>query len=409
MLNIVGLLISFAVIIVLIRTGRNFGLSLILAAAVFALISPSFAGVYSVLEVFKEAIISVETISLAFGILFISILAHVMSETGQIENIIENLRGRTPRGGIIAIIPAIFGLLPVPGGVLLSAPMVDDEGDKLEIPAQGKAFFNLWFRHIGFLIFPLAPPLLLLSREAEVAIHWIILFQIPIFIVALVTGIFILWRKTRDIGNSWKEKFEGKDPGDTLLTEIFPILISVIIFFLLYYMTPLNLTSLVFAVPVGIASSLLISKESWEESIEMMKGGFSPDLALAVFGIMIFYNVVVSSGLQNNLSEMFLGSFLPLPILIVLISFLLGMSMGHNLGAVGLSYSILASTIGGNLPFLVLLYTSSFLGYLISPIHLCVAVSFEFFDLDFADFYKLYIPSALIVLATCISYTVVFP
>ncbi len=410
MWDILGLLVSFAIIIILIRMGRNFGLSLMLAAFFLAIFSQSFSGIIPILEAFKEAIISADTLSLAFGILFIGVLANIMNETGQVGDIIENLRARTPRGGVIASIPAIFGLLPVPGGVLLSAPMIDEEGDKLAISAPGKAFFNLWFRHIGFLIFPLAPPLLLLSHEAGVAIHWIILFEIPIFIIALGIGIFILWRETKDIENNFEEKLEETIPRSSLLSGISPILITILLFFLLSYPGPLTFyTSLVFSVPAGIATSLLVARDSWKKSINMIKGGFSPDLALAIIGIMAFYRIVESSGIGDALSEIFLGSFLPIPILIVVISFLLGLSMGHNLGAVGLSYSILASTIGANLPLLVLLYTSSFLGYLISPIHLCVAVSFEFFDLDFVDFYKIYIPSAIIVLIAGISYTVILP
>lgn len=164
---------------------------------------------------------------------------------------------------------------------------------------------------------------------------------------------------------------------------------------------------MVVSIPVGIATSILVdssSKKIWE----IVKGGFSFDLVFAIFGIMIFYKIVRASALAGALSNVFVGSFLPLPILTVIVSFLLGFSMGHNLGAVGISYSILASSISGSLPLIAVVYVSSFLGYLLSPIHLCVAVSFEYFKPDVANLYKIYVPTSMGVLVGSLIFLMAF-
>ena len=153
MLELIGLLISFAVIILLLRMGRDFGVAMLLASVVLAIFSFESLSFDGLVSVFWESF-SLDNILLIFGILLIGILANVMKETGEVRSIIDNLRAFMPRESILATIPAVFGLLPIPGGALMSAPMIDKEADKIGVSDEDRTFLNVWFRHIGFLIFP---------------------------------------------------------------------------------------------------------------------------------------------------------------------------------------------------------------------------------------------------------------
>ncbi len=397
---LVGLILSFAIIIIFIREERSFGIAILLGSGVLALFSQQTLTPTQTFQVFKTASTSIDTLALTIGVALIGILANLMKETGQIEALIQNVRTRVPKGGILIAAPTVFGLLPIPGGALLSAPIVDEEGIKIDVSKRVRVFLNLWFRHIVFIIFPLAPPLLLLAQEANIGLHWLIIIQIPIFFIAFIVGGYFLWNEIRKKQSFDPENKETKTKAKYSLTQsLSPIIVSVIIFFLFSYIVQFSFyLSLLFTIPLGILTSLLLTLNRKKINItQTVKEGISLDLALAVFGILIFYNVVQSSGLSETLSEILLG-FLPLPILIILISSLLGFSMGHNLGAVGISYSILAPLISGNIPLISLLYVSAFFGYLISPIHLCVAVSFEFFDPELENLYKIYLPAAIISL-----------
>lgn len=400
MWNLLGLFVSFSLIVFLVRKGKSFGSSMLLGAVVLAIFSQGHLTIQRILSVLGDALISVDTLALTAGVTLMGILAYAMKETGEIGAIIGSLKTKISGGGILASIPAIFGLLPIPGGALMSAPLIDEEGKRIGVSMPARTFLNLWFRHIIFLIFPLASPLLLLSHEASVALHWLILIQIPIFLVALLVGTFIIWKETRKANPSKEgDSKRPADPSSSLLTNIFPLFVSVLLFFFLSYLSPLShYSSLVVSIPVGIAVSFLMGQIPSRGVYRTIKEGVSVNLALAVFGIMIFYKVIQSSGLAGTLSGIFLESFFPLPVLITIISFFLGFVMGHNLGAVGISYSILAPTISGSLPMISLVYISSFLGYLISPIHLCVVVSNNFFNSNLSDLYKLYIPPTLVVL-----------
>lgn len=144
------------------------------------------------LQTFYETITDWRVGTLVIIVILIKIFAVILEETGQISLVIENLKRVIPERGMLAIIPFIFGLLPVPGGALLSAPMVDSEGKRLGVSNEGRTFLNLWFRHIGFLIFPLATALVVMSQISGISINRLIVMQSPIFAVSVIVGSFYI-------------------------------------------------------------------------------------------------------------------------------------------------------------------------------------------------------------------------
>ena len=105
----------------------------------------------------------------------------VLKETQLILDMIEELKKTLPRKALVALIPAIFGTLPMPGGALISAPIIDNEAEELGLTPEKKTFVNLWFRHLSLFVIPLSSSLILASKFANVSIYNLILFQVPIF------------------------------------------------------------------------------------------------------------------------------------------------------------------------------------------------------------------------------------
>ena len=88
--------------------------------------------------------------------------------------------------------------------------------------------------------------------------------------------------------------------------------------------------------------------------------------------------------------------------IIMLIPFLLGILTGFNLGAIALSFPMVEPLFSlANMSILKLtsiVFMSSFVGYLLSPIHLCNVLSSEYLKTDITRMYILFIPSAVILL-----------
>jgi hypothetical protein len=104
------------------------------------------------------------------------------------------------------------------------------------------------------------------------------------------------------------------------------------------------------------------------------------------------------------LKDLIIGSNIPVISMIIIIPLVLGILTGYNLGAVALSYPILAPFFPSDISLIVLvsytslIFISSLIGYIISPIHLCNVVSSDYLKTDTTRMYRIYIPAAFIML-----------
>ncbi len=202
MLNVLGVIIAFIVIIILIRRKFNFGLSLITGSLIVGIFSiqavnpieiPKAVGKALIYDYDKQ-VFDFQTIELVILLTLIFILAKCMQETGAIKKMIKSLRSIFYKGGTLGVIPAVYGLMPVPGGALFSAPLIDKEGEKFKLNQSQKNFLNVWFRHIWFPIFPVSSAMMLIISAdfANIDIYELIIANIPAFIAFIVIGLIFL-------------------------------------------------------------------------------------------------------------------------------------------------------------------------------------------------------------------------
>ncbi|RLF44241.1 MAG: hypothetical protein DRN17_04820 [Thermoplasmata archaeon] len=396
-ISIIALVLSFSVIIALVANKKNFGVAMILGAIILGLLSNP----EKLLQTFYETITDWRVDTLVIIVILIKIFAVVLGETGQISLVIENLKRVIPERGMLAIIPFIFGLLPVPGGALLSAPMVDSEGRRLGVSNEGKTFLNLWFRHIGFLIFPLATALVVMSQISGININRLIVMQTPIFVVSVIVGSFYVIKLSKK-----REKEEiVKKKGVILETLInfAPLLVTIVLTMTLSLFINLNISFLI-SLPSGIILSLIIYKG--RNKVQFVKKGFSASIGLAVFGIMLYKNVANVSGVAEIVAKYLQHTSMPAMVIIPVLSFSIGVLTAHNMAAIALAYPMLYPIIGNDIRLVSLLYISSFMGYLISPLHLCVVVSYEYFKPKFVELYKLMLPPALLMVVIAVIFSI---
>jgi len=126
------------------------------------------------------------------------------------------------------------------------------------------------------------------------------------------------------------------------------------------------------------------------------------NLALAIFGIMILREMIRLSQIHVLITDTMQHLAFPALLIIILIPLLLGTLTGYNLGAVALSYPLVESFFpftGVQLLGLTsLIFMSSLIGYLISPIHLCNVLSSEYLKTDTTRTYRMFLPAAAVLL-----------
>ena len=104
------------------------------------------------------------------------------------------------------------------------------------------------------------------------------------------------------------------------------------------------------------------------------------------------------------IKDIIVSAHIPTISMVILIPLILGILTGYNLGSVALSFPILAPFFPADISLITLvgfsslIFISSLVGYLISPIHLCNVLSSDYLKTDTTRMYKMYIPAALAML-----------
>jgi len=407
MLNLIGVVVAFILIIILIRRKFDFGVSLILGALVVGFFSLQTIGLVDIRNAFIDATIYsvdkseiyTETIELAILLTLIYALAKCMQETGAIKKLIDSLRTIFTKSGGIGVIPAVYGLMPVPGGALFSAPAIDEEGNKYNLDKNQKNFLNIWFRHVWFPIYPVASAMIVITSQkfSNIGIYALVLIDIPAFIASVSIGLLILKRLTKKIPH---ENIEVKKDYSGLISLIIPVALYAILQFFKISQVRIFIIGII----LSIILLYYLTDKTEKEFLSILKKSFTWKLALAIFGIMIFRQMFEVSKANVTLSNMLAGSAIPELAIIVIIPLILGIFMGYNLGAVALSYPILVPFFPANLNFVTLvgltslIFMSALIGYLISPIHLCNVLSSEYLKTDTRRMYKMLIPASISLL-----------
>ncbi len=208
------------------------------------------------------------TIDLVVIMYLIAIFVSLYKVTGFIDRLSKELTSLLKKTVIVlSFVPAILGLLPVPGGALMSMPIVDKVGDYIGLDKARKLFFNVWFRHVIFIVYPLSTVLVLTSTITNIDIWVLIIRQTPIALLMTIIG-YVIGLYTggyRDHLGSLGEKNADK----RLLIKVFlPIMSSIAIAittsrFLDYKpQLPINRLSMVLGISIGITMLVLFSRIS---------------------------------------------------------------------------------------------------------------------------------------------------
>ena len=139
---------------------------------------------------FYKGITSRTTISLIIIVYLILVLSQLLNHLGSIKRMVEQLNAKIKNiKFMLPIFPALIGMLPMPGGAMFSAPITEKVCDRLDLTGEHKTYINYTFRHIWEPIWPLYPGLLLEAELLCVPIESIILYQWPITVAILLSGV----------------------------------------------------------------------------------------------------------------------------------------------------------------------------------------------------------------------------
>ena len=152
-----ALLSTIAVTLLLMRK-IGVGLSLIIGSALLSLLIFGSNG----LVILAANFVSIETLRIVVIVILAFTLGYSMEYFGMLERLskaVSNIFG----GLSFLIIPLLVGLLPMPGGALISAVMLKSLVKKYALNAEKATFLNHWYRHIWVTVWPIYPSVIILS------------------------------------------------------------------------------------------------------------------------------------------------------------------------------------------------------------------------------------------------------
>jgi integral membrane protein (TIGR00529 family) len=392
--------VSIVLFVVLMYRRVGLGISLTLAAFLMSFLSLGISGTATVLF---ETCIDPVTLTLVFASFFIMFLSQLYKETGLVNVLTRSLGGFIKNSKVtVSLLPAVIGLLPVAGGALMSAPMVEAEADKLGLDASKKTYINIWFRHAILPVYPVSQFLVLTAALTETGIDALIVRQALVVAVMIIVGYFMGLRKTRNIKHADSEaKSNPKANLKELLYSFSPLIITIIL------AAALNV-NIAIATLAGVITILAITRTEAAALKKVLKNRAVWEVTLAAFGALLLRNVTLASGASEILGSALANSNLNEITVLSVVPAVLGFLLGSPSGAVALSVPILAETVTFIPKNASLLYISAYLGYLSAPTHLCLVFTAQYFRTSISKSYRYLIPSIIIsITAALITYLII--
>ncbi len=407
LLPLIKLAIVFGVVILLLRLSSQVGLALGLGAVTLGLVfsmSPM-----EILDGFGLAMVDGPFLLVVLIVTMILILSASMERLGQTEELLRRFKAWVgdKRWGLVAF-PALIGLLPMPGGAVFSAPMLDSFDSEKRLAPSLKSFLNYWYRHIWEYWWPLYPGLILACAIADLDLWHYILLAFPMTAVAVAGGLPQLMQVPRIVRVPSTEN----DPiiKHTAWRDLCPLLLTILpgvgfAICLRFFGTNRlgNLLPRELGLVIGLFAAVVWA---WRDR------GIRPDqireilldqklfrMWLTLAGVFVFKGVMERSGAAQEVGRTLAHLEIPVVSMVILLPLILGTISGLPIAFVGVAFPILVpliqtmGTLHMQIPLTILAYVSGFTGALLSPLHLCLILSNEYFEAPWPSVYhRLWLP-----------------
>jgi len=404
----------FGLVILLLRLSLPIGLALSLGGIVMGLFF-SMPPV-GIMQTFGSALVGFNTITLAVIITLILLLSNAMEHLGLMDELLDRFRNMLGKSRIgLVVFPSLIGLLPMPGGAVFSAPMLDAFARETAVTPEQKSFLNYWFRHIWEYWWPLYPGVLLTCSIAGLSIWRFVLLTLPLTAFAVAMGVPRLISIPPFRRDPLDEKKSFRQSGTW--RSVCPMALAILpgLGLSLLRMVPGG-----FALPheIGLIAGLVAAVAcAWftsdMDSRNLRKIVFDPRLLrmwITVAGVFVFKGIIEQSGAADDLGHVLLRLRVPLEWVVVLLPMTVGGITGLSIAFVGATFPILISltqTLASPelMPsFIVLAMASGLVGVLMSPVHLCLILSNEHFGASWSGVYRYLSLSSLGLLVCAVGY-----
>ncbi len=391
----IALLLSIAVILVLLRLKLAPGVAVLAGCLTLSLLvlPPSRTP-----TLMLETITSIATLRL-IGIIFCSLaLSKVMELKGLLLRLSHTLEAIGPKAAL-HLVPAIIGLVPMPGGALVSATAVKGLVGRLGLSPAQSTYINFWFRHLWEASIPVYPAVVAASVIVALPLQEVVTTMLPSILLIAAAGSVVSWRILRTVNCERAESLTGRAFMAELFKAAWPVILLVALV--------IGGLEAFFAFLLVLVLVCLQQRASRADIRKVMKYAMGPRIMVLLYAVMLYKAIVEASGAAYALFDDMTALGVPPAAMLVALPMLIGFATGLSVAFVGISFPLLLPFMGNSAGFshaaLFLAYISGMVGYKASPLHLCLVLTVEYFQSRLGDVYRLIIPPLFGIVAVAVA------
>jgi hypothetical protein len=232
-------------------------------------------------------------------------------------------------------------------------------------------------------------------------------------------GLGFLFLLTR-LGNKESRRPEAEHESSHFFREILPIVIIVVlsvtmgtILSLAARRWPIALilpdrAALAIALGVGVLWVWRKNRMTGSQELEILKSRKLWILIFTILGVMAFRQLLTDSGAVQGITQSLADRQMPMIAISIFLPFFVGMITGVTVAFLATTFPILMALISAQgldshtVAFTVLAYCSGFMGTFLSPVHLCLILTKEYFKADWAGIYKLILAPGILTIMSAL-------
>lgn len=309
-----------------------------------------------------------------FIFIFLSMLLAGMLRGKGILDLMVDSAGSIGCRFSLAAVPAMIGLMPMPGGALVSAiAMKKRYFEDAKLSREWAAYLNYWFRHVWVPSWPLFQSMVITASVFAVEPTLLASHLWPATMAAIVAGGIV----AAPVLARLKCPRLGGAGVRGLLISLSPFILVAILAF------GLNI-DLLYSLIITIALVAAALRPGGRELREALKFAANPRMHAIILESLLFKNLLLLTRAPQALAVALTSSPLPVGAIVYLIPFILGLSAGGEnffaATAMPLLAGVIASSSGINWRFMLLAYTGGYMGVMASPVHLCIALTVDYYE-----------------------------
>ena len=372
------ILLALLLMIVLLRKRIHISYAALAAALLLFALSGFHPAQFG--QALYRTLVSWTTWDMVFTLFFVMCLEHILRTSGILKNFTQAAGNLFHDNRIVlGFMPAFLGFLPSLGGAIFSAPMVEEAARPYRLTPERKTAINYWFRHVWEFSNPILPSLLLAATLTGIPVGKMISHQFVLSFAAIAIGAVIMLHGAQfqpsgetASASADTESADKKDQLKAVVLAIGPILLNVFLVTVCHFNTTLSMLLIVLLLTVILRYKPL----QW---VNMLRDGLNMPIITSILAILFFQGMLYATGTIDGLIVFFQESGIPAAAVVYLTAFFMGMLTGLSQGVVAIAFPLLVPLLGPNLDAVALTLICGLTGTMLSPAHLCLIMTVEYF------------------------------